>query len=800
MRHLEEQALRLRQNWRPTTRLSRFYRLPIADRRQLLADSLEVCPSVFEDLGAVWDPNLERADRTVENVIGLCQLPLGVCLHLRVDGSDRVVPMATEEPSVIAAASHAARLLRTDRGLVASVSEPIMEGQIQLLDVPGEGRATRAIRDAADELLARANDAHPRLVAAGGGARELSARPLPAPASHDSDSCPDMLIVKIAVDVREAMGANVVNSMCEQLAPEIERLTGGRAHLRILTNLCHRRTVTIKGRVPSTVLGRGRADRGLALAQGIVEASLFAERDPERAATHNKGIFNGVDAVLLAFGQDWRAVEAGAHAYAARDGTYGPLSHWRLEGHLLVGELTMPLAVGTIGGTLEARPAVQACFQVAKIAGAADLASLAGAVGLAQNLAALRALAGEGIQAGHLRLHARHICADIGADGEEAEQLAPLLAARRITTPEPARELLSSLRANAAGGTSRGARARPRLEDDARYCAEVIRRVSRTFSLSIEALPNELRVPIRIAYLLCRIVDTIEDEPRIDERLRRGLFDAFEHQLLDDSGTPDELERACAALEGATGAEQDLELCRHAGAVLRCFRGLPRAERAIIRPRVLAMSQGMWPYCRELDREGRLVMADIEMLERYCYYVAGTVGELLTGMFERHVGELELSVRSAIHSRAVPFGLGLQMVNVLKDVCEDAARGVCFVPRSILQRHHLTLEALLEEESRPRALAAVREVAHRAREHLGRASEYTALWPGERAEPVRLFCAVPLALAYATLREIEDGDDTLRAGRSPKVSRECMRDIVERAAAAAASPEDFATFISAYAR
>ncbi len=382
-----------------------FYRLPLNERVARIAEltGLEDAEAqTFDPEGGLRVP---EADRMIENALGVFGLPLGICANLRVDGRDRLVAMATEEPSVVAAASHAAKLLREGEGVVTEVGPSHMIGQIQVLEVDRGQPIGDAIEAEKASLLALANSAHPSLVAAGGGARDLTTRSIPRIAEHDPIG--DMWVVEILVDVQDAMGANAINSMCERLAPRIEAITGGRVNLRILSNLSDLRTVRAVGEVPIDKLDPSDRDSARLLASRIVEASVFAERDPYRAATHNKGIMNGVDAVLLAFGQDTRAVEAGAHAYAARDGRYTALSRFRLRSDALLCELELPMAVGTVGGVAHAHPTVAVARQMAKITRASELASIATAVGLAQNLAALRALAGEGIQSGHMRLHAR---------------------------------------------------------------------------------------------------------------------------------------------------------------------------------------------------------------------------------------------------------------------------------------------------------------------------------------------------------------------------------------------------------
>ena len=423
--------------------MSGIHRLDLSARRQRLVDAGMADPdelSVFDGAGL----SAESADRMIENALGTFSLPAGIGVNLRINGVDRVAAMAIEEPSVVAAASHAAKLLRHGGGIEAHSSEPIVVGQVQLLDVPDPDRAERAIQAASLELLHLANQNHRRLTAAGGGARSLELRRL-EPLGPDDPVGP-MVVVHLQVDVRDAMGANVVNTMCETVAPRLEDLSGGRARLRILTNLCDHRTVTVRGRVPLDRLDRREAARGSDLAQGIVEASVFAERDPYRATTHNKGIMNGVDAVLVAAGQDWRAVEAGAHAYAARNGRYAALARWRVTGEYLHGEMTLPLAVGVVGGVVKVHPGVRTALRLGRVHTASDLAELAAAVGLAQNLGALRALAGDGIQAGHMRLHARNLAAEVGAVGSEIDAVSRAMAEAREYDRDAAQRLLNRLR------------------------------------------------------------------------------------------------------------------------------------------------------------------------------------------------------------------------------------------------------------------------------------------------------------------------------------------------------------------
>jgi len=362
------------------------------------------------------------ADRVVENVVGVYALPLGLGLNFQVNGRDVLVPMAVEEPSVIAAASNAARMVREGGGFAADADEPIMTAQIELLGVPDPAAARARIEAASDELLAMAGATLPRLLERGGGPRELEVR---------LGNHPGRVIVHVHVDCRNAMGANMVNTVAECLAERLAGLAGGRSGLRILTNLCDRRLVRVRARVPVAALGvRGAGDAGAdegfsgaEVRDGIVAASQFAEDDPYRAATHNKGIMNGVDAVVIATGNDWRGVEAGAHAFAAANGRgqYGPLAVWRADDDgSLIGKLEMPMPVGVVGGTVKAHAGARLAHRILgdAAASATELAMVIGSVGLASNLAALRALATDGIQRGHMALHRRS--AELKHDGHAA--------------------------------------------------------------------------------------------------------------------------------------------------------------------------------------------------------------------------------------------------------------------------------------------------------------------------------------------------------------------------------------------
>ncbi|HEY6460765.1 MAG TPA: hydroxymethylglutaryl-CoA reductase, degradative, partial [Polyangiaceae bacterium] len=373
----------------------------------------------------------DTADKFVENVLGTYALPYGVALNVRVNGHDHVVPMVIEEPSVVAAASNAAKMVRAGGGFVAEADPPHMIAQVQLYEVvDAEGGAAR-VRDHAAEIARIADGAIGGLVARGGGCRAVEARVL----AHD------VVVVHVILDCQDAMGANLVNSVAEAVADRLAEIVGGRVGLRILSNLSDKRCVRITCRVPGEVLATEQM-AGTDVVDGIVNASRFAELDPYRAATHNKGIMNGVDAVVIATGNDWRAVEAGAHAFATRSGRYQPLAVWRRDGDDLVGRLEMPMALGTVGGTLRVHPAARLSLRMLGVTDAQELACIAAAVGLASNLAALRALASDGIQRGHMGLHARSVALAAGAVGRQVERVAAMIVEARDITLEGARKAL----------------------------------------------------------------------------------------------------------------------------------------------------------------------------------------------------------------------------------------------------------------------------------------------------------------------------------------------------------------------
>lgn len=438
-----------------SSRISGFYRKTVAERRAVVAAAAGLPPDALASLdeGAL---SLDAADGMIENVIGTYALPFAVAVNFRIDGVDRLVPMVVEEPSVVAASSFAARMVRDSGGFTSTASAPVMIGQVQVVEIADVDAALAAVLEHRAALLDRARAALPRLVERGGGPVDLTARILARPPGPDGG----MVVVHLHVDCRDAMGANLVNTLCEEMAWPLAELCGGRPGLRILSNLTDERTVTVRCRVdalqlgesvtPADGIGEPRA-RGQQMAAAIASASRFAELDPYRATTHNKGIMNGVDAVLLATGQDFRAVEAGAHAFASQSGRYRPLATWTLdEQGGLFGELTMPLAVGIVGGALHVHPGARLGLALCRATSASDLAAVIAAAGLATNLAALRALATEGIQRGHMSLHARVLARAVGASGELLDRVAAELADSGDVRLEQARRIYERLTAAAA--------------------------------------------------------------------------------------------------------------------------------------------------------------------------------------------------------------------------------------------------------------------------------------------------------------------------------------------------------------
>lgn len=428
-----------------SSRISGFYKLSIEERREKLAQTLGLDG---DSASLLQQPLLddETASHMIENVVAVYGLPLGIGLNFQVNGRDYLVPMCVEEPSVVAAASNAARMVREAGGFSAEADDPIMISQVQLCDVRDTVHAKRRIEAHASEIVDRCNEAYPNLLNRGGGTRGIEVRVL-EPAEPGR---PGMLSVDLHVDVRDAMGANLVNTIAEYVADRLAELADATVGLRILSNLADRRCVRVKCRVLPKDLANERHD-GDKVRDGIVSASRFAELDPYRAATHNKGIMNGIDPVVIATGNDWRGVEAGAHAFAATKGAqggYGPLATWRTgKDGALEGSIELPMAVGTVGGTLKVHPGARLALKMIGVEHASELGMVMASVGLASNLAALRAMASDGIQRGHMSMHARTVALGVGATGEQVDLVAAELARLGDVRAEVAKAILDKLRA-----------------------------------------------------------------------------------------------------------------------------------------------------------------------------------------------------------------------------------------------------------------------------------------------------------------------------------------------------------------
>ena len=416
----------------------KFYQMTLEERGRFLEQQANLSPVEVEAL--IHGLTIQEADHMIENVAGVHDLPLGIAQNFIINGKAVLVPMAIEEPSVVAGASFMAKLAQSTGGFIATTTAPEMIGQMQLLEVPDPLAAQEKILENKDALLASITDLDPILSKMGGGPRDLEVRII-----HESAIGP-FLVIHLIYDVRDVMGANAINTAVETLAPQIESLTGGRVHLRILSNLADRRLAKASVTLELSALAF-EGFSGERVRDGIIEAWAFADADPYRAATHNKGIMNGVDAVVLATANDWRAVEAGAHAYAARSGRYTSLSRWyKDQNGNLAGELEMPMAVGIVGGATRVHPTAKACIKLMGVQKASELAEIIVSVGLAQNLAALRALATEGIQKGHMALHARQVAIAAGAVGEQIDRLAEQLVREKKVRIDRAEEILKDWR------------------------------------------------------------------------------------------------------------------------------------------------------------------------------------------------------------------------------------------------------------------------------------------------------------------------------------------------------------------
>jgi hydroxymethylglutaryl-CoA reductase len=411
-----------------TSELKGFYKLPLEERLRTVQ---EFAALSAEDMKILREKglNIDQAQKMIENVIGTFELPFGVAVNFLINGKDHLIPMVIEEPSVVAASSNAAKLARPGGGFSTSSTDPVMIGQIQLVHVDSPSSARLQILEQKQKILDLANQQDPVLLRFGGGCRDLEVRVL------DNG----MVITHLLVDCRDAMGANAVNTMAEAVAPVIEEMTGGQVYLRIISNLAAYRLARARATFKKEVIGPDTVD-------GIVEAYEFARADPFRAATHNKGIMNGITAVVLATGNDTRAVEAGAHAYASLSGRYTSLTHWEKDGNGdLKGSIEIPMAVGLVGGATKSHPVAQVAVKILKVKTAHELGEIMAAVGLAQNFAALRALATEGIQRGHMKLHAKNIAQMAGATGDLIEKVASQMVKEGVVRADRAEEILREL-------------------------------------------------------------------------------------------------------------------------------------------------------------------------------------------------------------------------------------------------------------------------------------------------------------------------------------------------------------------
>lgn len=422
------------------SRLENYRSLEPADRVAMLAEAVGLTEAEKAVLTAPGALPLARANGMIENVVGTFELPFGVATNFQVNGRDYLVPMAVEEPSVVAAASYMARIARGCGGFETSSTLPIMRAQVQIVGLTDPYGARLRLLGARDEIVAAANAKDKVLISLGGGCRDIEVHVFP----HTPRGA--IVVMHLLVDVRDAMGANTVNTMAETVAPIAERVTGGTVRLRILSNLADLRVARARVSLTPEALAT-KEFSGQRMIDGILDAYTFAAVDPYRATTHNKGIMNGIDPVVVATGNDWRAIEAGAHAYAARSGRYTSLTTWELstDGRL-VGTLEMPMALGLVGGATKTHPLAQLSLKILGVESAQELAEVTVAVGLAQNMAALRALATEGIQRGHMALHARNIAIVAGATGPEIDAVAAELAAAHDVRTDRAKEILARLR------------------------------------------------------------------------------------------------------------------------------------------------------------------------------------------------------------------------------------------------------------------------------------------------------------------------------------------------------------------
>ena len=440
--------------------MKKFYQMTIEERRETIREESGLSAQALDALCGVNGLSEDTADRMIENVIGRYCLPIGIARNFIINGKPYLIPMVIEEPSVVAAASNGARIAAAGGGFTAEADSPRMIGQLQILDLPDMEQAKTALEAKIDELLALAAESCPRLIERGGGPVNLEFRIL------NETAAGPMLILHLIMDVRDVMGANLIDTALEAIAPAVEKISGGTVRLRILSNLADRRLARASCSVPVSALAFKAYD-GETVRDRMLEAAAFAEADPYRAVTHNKGIMNGIDAVALATGNDWRAVEAGAHGWAGTEHTetepmlprsrhrgagfsgaaIAPLSHWSVdpESGNLNGFIELPLAVGIAGGATHVHPGAAAALELMAVQSAQELAGVIASVGLAQNLAALKALSTEGIQRGHMSLHAKQMAVAAGAQGEAADRIAARMVRENRVSASYAAELAAEI-------------------------------------------------------------------------------------------------------------------------------------------------------------------------------------------------------------------------------------------------------------------------------------------------------------------------------------------------------------------
>ena len=417
-----------------SSRIEGFYKLSMAERLKAVKEFANLSDEEALALSGIAGVDPSIPDKMIENAVGSFALPLGIAVNFQINGKDYLIPMAIEEPSVVAAASNSAKMAREKGGFWTSSTQPVMIGQVQVTGVADPSRVKHTILEKKSQILELANKQDPMLLKLGGGAKDLEVRVVKTQRGFN-------VVVHLLVDVRDAMGANAVNTMAEAVAPMVEKLAGGRVYLRILSNLADHRLARARAVWSKEAVG------GEEVVDGIIEAYLFAEADPYRCATHNKGIMNGIDAVVLATGNDTRAIEAGAHAYAARSGSYKPLTVFEKtpEGDL-AGTIELPMAVGLVGGATKVHPTAKASIRLLGVKTAQELGEITAAVGLAQNMAALRALATEGIQKGHMTLHAKNIVASVGCPPELVDKVVERIVSEKKIRMDRALEVIEELK------------------------------------------------------------------------------------------------------------------------------------------------------------------------------------------------------------------------------------------------------------------------------------------------------------------------------------------------------------------